>query len=170
MQSGYWNSRAEETTGDEYIYISFKRRFDCNHQRGKLSLCKYVQLIPSISEYDLFQTLCLLKSTHYNPDSYQMETNYRRPCTRDTHTHKEPRILAQCLTTAVGPLVIGRSSRGNVKPFFHPQTELSVRLEEGSAAIWRLKIACPHPGPFTGHTGNTVFREPRGRIHLHSLW
>lgn len=89
MQSGYWNNRAEEKTGDKYIYTSFKRHFDYKHQRGKLSLCKYVQLIPSISEYDLFRTLCLLKSTHYNPDSYQMETNYRRLCTRDTHTHTQ---------------------------------------------------------------------------------
>lgn len=77
----------------------------------------------------------------------------------------------QCLTTAVGPLVIGTSSRGNVKPFFHPQTELSVKSEEGSAAIRRLKIACPHLGPSAGSLGTQCFRErPRSPAQSAVMW
>lgn len=65
------------------------------------------------------------------------------------------------MTTAVGPVVIGRSSRGDTKPFFHSQTELSFKSKQGSNAIWELKIAVTHPEPFRAHTGNIVFKAAR---------
>lgn len=65
------------------------------------------------------------------------------------------------MTTAVGPVVIGSSSRGDTKPFFHSQTELSFKSEQGSDAIWVLKIAATHPEPFRARAGNIVFKAAR---------
>lgn len=110
---------------------------------------------------------------HYPLQSLFMPVVDLEVCAHMYHKHTHSHILTQCLTTVVGPLVIGRSSRGDIKPFFYPQTELSVKLEQGSTAIWVLKIACPHLRPFRGHSGNIMFKsatELRGHIHLHSLW
>lgn len=80
--------------------------------------------------------------------------------------------LTLCLTTTVGPLVIGTSSRGNIKSFFHPQTELSIKLEQGSTAICALKIDCRHLRAVKGYTEHNVqvATELRSHIHQCSLW
>lgn len=92
-------------------------------------------------------------------------------CTEHTNTLTCTRRVLNNSSSA-GPLVIGRSSRGNTKPFSRRQTELSVNLQWDNTAIQALKIAAPHLWPFEGHAVSRMVRaaaEP-GHINLRGMW
>lgn len=168
------------------ICFFFLRAFDKNewdHMKYTkwifLSVAVRTSAIGGLQEWVLVLTITNpLQSTQYkfasDPFNFNTLQNYieanvkQRPINSSFFFFFD--ILAQHITTWLGPGVIGRWSRGNIKLFLHPQTEMSVKLVQGNVAIWLLKIGCPRLVSVKGH--NIMFQTEiklSGNIYLHTL-